>query len=436
VNDEHVPHLVLLATGSETFFGQVIFLKSIQTRLLSERPKLMRILAIVGARPNFVKIAPLMDEMSRHPDIQTYLAHTGQHYDRRMSRGFFEDLEIPEPHINLEVGSGTVVSQIAKILLRLERVMEETQPDVVMVVGDVNSTLAAALTATKMGVPLAHVEAGLRSFDRTMPEEVNRVLTDAIADYLFVTEPSGVENLLREGRSKARIYLVGNVMIDALRRFLPQAKRLPTPSALQAEGRSLVDLTGPYGLVTLHRPSNVDNFATLRVIWAALERIAKEVPLIFPVHPRTQKRMEEGGICDSLQDASKGPCLVPPMSYLQFLKLQSEATLVITDSGGVQEETTALGIPCLTVRENTERPITLTEGTNLLVGLNDKRLVDEARKVIRGEGKKGHIPKLWDGYASQRIVRTLVDQIGSASSFRRNEQVYAHEARLADRMAA
>ena len=396
----------------------------------------MRILTVVGTRPNFVKIAPLLDEMSRHPDIETILVHTGQHYDYEMSRAFFEDLEIPAPHLNLEVGSGTAVAQTAEIMLRLERVMEETQPDVVVVVGDVNSTLSAALTAAKMGLPLAHVEAGLRSFDRTMPEEVNRVLTDAIADFLFVTEPSGVENLLREGRPEERIYLVGNVMIDALRRFLPQAKRHPIPQELQARGKSRVDLTGPYGLVTLHRPSTVDNLATFRVIWAALEEIAKEVPLIFPVHPRTQNRMEEGGLCGSWQDASNGICFVPPMSYLQFLKLQSEATLVITDSGGVQEETTALGIPCLTVRENTERPITLTEGTNLLVGLNGSRLVEEARKVLRGEGKKGHIPKLWDGHASQRIVRTLVDQIGSASSFRRNEQVYAHEARLADRMAA
>ena len=396
----------------------------------------MRILTVVGTRPNFVKIAPLLDEMSRHRNIKTILVHTGQHYDYEMSRAFFEDLEIPKPHVNLEVGPGTAVRQTAEIMLRLERVMEETQPDVVVVVGDVNSTLSAALTAAKIGRPLAPVEAGLRSFDRTMPEEVNRVLTDALADFLFVTEPSGVENLLREGRPEERIYLVGNVMIDALRRSLPRAKCHPMSHELQAVDKSRVDLTGPYGLVTLHRPSTVDNLAIFRVIWTALEEIAKEVPLIFPVHPRTQNRMEAGGLPGSLQGASNGVCIVPPMSYLQFLRLQSKATLMITDSGGVQEETTALGIPCLTVRENTERPITLTEGTNLLVGLNDKRLVDEARKVIRGEGKKGHIPKLWDGYASQRIVRTLVDQIGSASSFRRNEQVYAHEARLADRMAA
>jgi UDP-N-acetylglucosamine 2-epimerase (non-hydrolysing) len=370
----------------------------------------MRILTIVGARPNFVKVAPLMDEMSRHPDIETILVHTGQHYDYEMSRAFFEDLEIPEPHVNLEVASGTAVTQIAEIMLRLERVMEEMQPAVVVVVGDVNSTLSAALTAVKMGQPIAHVEAGLRSFDRTMPEEVNRVLTDAISDFLFVTEPSGVENLLREGRPKERIFLVGNVMIDALRRFLPHAKRRAVPQELYARSKHLV---GSYGLVTLHRPSTVDNLGTLRAIWEALEEIAKEVPLIFPLHPRTQNRMKEGGLCDSWRDASNGVCLVPPMSYLQFLKLQSEATLVITDSGGVQEETTALGVPCLTVRENTERPITLSEGTNVLVGLNGSRLVQEARRILRGEGKKGHVPTLWDGHASARIVRTLVDQIGT-----------------------
>jgi UDP-N-acetylglucosamine 2-epimerase (non-hydrolysing) len=396
----------------------------------------MRILTVVGTRPNFVKVAPLLGEMSRHPDVETILVHTGQHYDHEMSRAFFEDLQIPEPHVNLEVGSGTAVTQTAEIMLRLERVMEETQPDVVVVVGDVNSTLSAALTAAKMGRPLAHVEAGLRSFDRTMPEEVNRVLTDALADSLFVTEPSGVENLLREGRPKERIYLVGNVMIDALARFLPQAKRRPIPPELQARGKSRVDLTGPYGLVTLHRPSTVDNLATFRVIWAALEEIAKEVPLIFPVHPRTQNRMEEGGLLERLPDASKGVRLVPPMSYLPFLKIQSEATLVITDSGGVQEETTALGIPCLTVRENTERPITLSEGTNLLVGLDGRRLVEEARKVLRGEGKKGHVPRLWDGHASARIVRTLVDQIRTAAPLRRNQPVRGLQRRLAGCMAA
>jgi UDP-N-acetylglucosamine 2-epimerase (non-hydrolysing) len=373
----------------------------------------MRILTIVGARPNFVKVVPLLDEMRRYPEMETILIHTGQHYDYEMSKAFFEDLEIPAPHLNLGVGSGTAVTQSAEIMLRLERVMEEVQPDVVVVVGDVNSTLSAALTAAKMGLPLAHVEAGLRSFDRTMPEELNRVLTDAVADFLFVTEPSGVENLRREGRPEERIYLVGNVMIDALRRFLPRAKALPILHHLQALGKSCVDLTRPYGLVTLHRPSTVDDRATFRMIWAALEVIANEIPLIFPVHPRTQSRMEEWGFCGPRRDTSSSIRVLPPLSYLQFLRLQSEAKLMITDSGGVQEESTALGIPCLTVRESTERPITISEGTNLLVGLNGCRLVEEAQKILRGEGKKGQAPRLWDGHASTRIVRTLADKVTS-----------------------
>jgi UDP-N-acetylglucosamine 2-epimerase (non-hydrolysing) len=252
-----------------------------------------------------------------------------------------------------------------------------------------------------------------------MPEEVNRVLTDAISDLLFVSEPSGVENLLREGRPKERIFLVGNVMIDALERFLPLARCLSTPRELQAPGKFRVDLTRPYGLVTLHRPSTVDNPGTLRMIWTALEEIAKDVPLIFPVHPRTQTRMMEGGLSASLPDSSSGVRVIPPMGYLQFLRLQSGAALVITDSGGVQEETTALGIPCLTVRESTERPVTLSEGTNTLVGLNGNRLVEETRKLLRGYGKKGHVPKLWDGRASVRIVRTLLDRIATGHATKR-----------------
>jgi UDP-N-acetylglucosamine 2-epimerase (non-hydrolysing) len=381
----------------------------------------MRILAVVGARPNFVKVAPLLEEMRRYPEMEAILIHTGQHYDHEMSKVFFEDLEIPAPHLNLEVGSGSAVRQTAEIMLRLEPVMEKTQPDVVVVVGDVNSTLSAAMTAAKMGLPLAHVEAGLRSFDRSMPEELNRVLTDALADFLFVTEPSGVENLLREGRPKQGIHLVGNVMIDALQRFLPLAKRLPIPPEVQAWARSCVDWTGPYGIVTLHRPSTADDLNTLRVVWGELEEIAKEIPLIFPVHPRTRLRMEEGGVRGSVEGASNRIWLTPPLSYLNFLRIQSEATLVITDSGGVQEETTALGIPCLTVRENTERPITITEGTNLLVGVDGRRLVEEARKILRGEGKKGHLPKLWDGHAAARIVSTLAGQITGGYTRKRGE---------------
>jgi UDP-N-acetylglucosamine 2-epimerase (non-hydrolysing) len=364
----------------------------------------MRILTVVGARPNFVKVAPLLDEMSRHPEIESILVHTGQHYDNEMSRTFFEELQIPTPHFNLGVSHGTAVTQTAEVVLQMERVLEETLPDVVVVVGDVNSTLSAALTAAKMGLPIAHIEAGLRSFDRTMPEEINRVLTDALSDFLFVTEPSGVENLRREGRPAGNIYLAGNVMIDALQRFLPKAKR----STVMPAFANLPGVKSRYGLVTLHRPRTVDNPSTLRELWAGLEVIAQKLPLIFPVHPRTRSRMDQYGSMDS-----RHVQIVPPMSYLQFLRLQSEAALVITDSGGVQEETTALGIPCLTVRENTERPITVSEGTNTLVGLDAKRLVEEARKVLRGTGKKGRVPKLWDGRASERIVRTLADHFRS-----------------------
>jgi UDP-N-acetylglucosamine 2-epimerase (non-hydrolysing) len=374
----------------------------------------MRILTVVGARPNFVKVAPLLDEMSRHPGMESILVHTGQHYDREMSRAFFEDLQIPAPHFNLGVGSGTAVAQTADVMQRMERLMEEIQPHVVVVVGDVNSTLSAALTAAKMGFPIAHVEAGLRSFDRSMPEEVNRILTDAIADFLFVSEPSGVENLRREGRPAERIYLVGNVMIDALQRFLPKARRCVSQFEFPSPGNSRNRWKSPYGVVTLHRPSTVDSTATLREILDALGTIAREIPLIFPVHPRTQSRLAECGTAEWWNGVGSNLHVVPPLSYLQFLRLQSEATLVITDSGGVQEETTALGIPCLTVRENTERPITLIEGTNLLVGLNGPRLVEEARKIIRGKGKKGHVPEFWDGRASTRIVRTLATEFASA----------------------
>jgi UDP-N-acetylglucosamine 2-epimerase (non-hydrolysing) len=387
----------------------------------------MRILALVGTRPNFVKVAPLMDEMNRHPDIEIILVHTGQHYDYEMSKSFFEDLRIPEPDMNLEVGSGTAVKQVAEIMLRLERVMEESQADVVVVVGDVNSTLAGALTAVKTGRPIAHVEAGLRSFDRRMPEEVNRILVDAVSDFLFVTEPSGVENLLKEGRTQERIYFVGNVMIDALQRFLPHAKRRQVPMEVCRRGNGNGGSASPYGLVTLHRPSTVDNLTTLRSTWNALHEIAEDIPLVFPVHPRTQNQLVDGGLCRSLDEGRNGLHLIPPMGYLQFLKVMSEATLVITDSGGIQEETTALGIPCLTVRENTERPITISEGTNVLVGLNADRLVHEARKVLRGEAKRGRVPALWDGQASARIVNTLLEQIAhQGAKVQREVSVKSH----------
>jgi len=370
----------------------------------------MRILTVVGTRPNFVKAAALLEEMGRHPEIESVLVHSGQHYDYEMSKTFFEDLEIPTPHVNLGVGSGGAVSQTAEIMRRLEGVIEETQPDVVVALGDVNSSLATALAAAQMRRTLAHVEAGLRSFDRTMPEEVNRVAIDALADVLFVTEPSGVENLLREGKPEEAIHMVGNVMIDALRRFLPRARECALPVLLPMS-KNIREQREAYGVVTLHRPSTVDHRPTFRRIWAALQDVARELPLIFPVHPRTKVRIEDSGLRETSCSDTNRLHLAPPMSYLAFLRLQSEAELIITDSGGVQEESSALGVPCLTVRENTERPITLTEGTNRLVGLDGNRLLDEARKVLRGEGKVGRIPKLWDGHAATRIVERLLNRI-------------------------
>jgi len=374
----------------------------------------MKILSVVGARPNFVKIAPLLAEMRKHAGILPLLVHTGQHYDLEMSDFFFQDLGIPHPDINLEVGSASAARQVALIIERLEPVLMAERPDLVVLVGDVNSTLAGALTAVKLGIPVAHVEAGLRSFDRTMPEEINRVVTDAISDLLFVSEPSGVENLLKEGRPAGKIFLVGNVMIDSLKNCLAQARQSEPleDSAIWGEIRS--DRPTRFALVTLHRPSTVDDASVLRPIWQALEEIAKAIPMLFPVHPRTLKRLRDLGLDSSglaLPLARpNGIRLIAPLSYLRFLRLESLATFVITDSGGIQEETTVLGVPCLTVRENTERPITITEGTNTLVGLDPERLEHEAHQILHGKGKQGRTPALWDGRAAQRIVGILERQ--------------------------
>jgi UDP-N-acetylglucosamine 2-epimerase (non-hydrolysing) len=291
----------------------------------------------------------------------------------------------------------------------------------VVLVGDVNSTLAGALTAVKQGIRVAHVEAGLRSFDRTMPEEINRVVTDAISDFLFASEPSGVENLLKEGRPISQIFLVGNVMIDTLKSCLARAGQLETCADPEMWGENSSDRPARFALVTLHRPSTVDNSSVLRTVWEALEEIGKEIPIVFPLHPRTRKRLRDlgldsPGIAPPLAHPS-GIRLIPPLSYLRFLHLQSLATFVITDSGGIQEETTALGVPCLTVRENTERPITVTEGTNTLVGLNPDRLREEAHQILGGKGKQGRVPALWDGQAAQRIVGILEQQLPLDSQF-------------------
>lgn len=360
-----------------------------------------KLFIVAGARPNFMKVAPILRELGRgcYP-FEPRLIHTGQHYDREMSEVFFRDLEIPTPNYHLEVGSGTHAEQTAKIMLRFEETCQHECPDLVMVVGDVNSTLACSIVAKKLQLPVAHVEAGLRSHDRSMPEEINRLVTDAISDYLFVTEPSGMENLLAEGKDPSRLFLVGHVMIDNLYRQLEKIQQMGNAAcsthALKSE---LVD----YGVVTLHRPANVDDAAVLRDIMSALTTLAEEIPLIFPVHPRTRRRLEESGLT-----LPAGIKFIPPLPYLDFLYLFKDARLVLTDSGGLQEETTALGIPCLTLRENTERPVTVSEGTNTIVGRDPERILRVARTILEGRGKSGRCPELWDGQAARRILDALV----------------------------
>jgi UDP-N-acetylglucosamine 2-epimerase (non-hydrolysing) len=350
----------------------------------------MQILHIVGARPNFMKVAPVRAALADRNGVRQVIVHTGQHYDAFMSDIFFRQLEIPEPDYNLEVGSGSHAQQTAEIMMRLEPVILKTKPDMVLVYGDVNSTVAAALVCSKLLVPIGHVEAGLRSFDRTMPEEVNRVLTDRVADLLFTPSIDGDENLIREGISPEKIHLVGNVMIDTLMRLLPL-----TDSA-KPDGKA-------FALVTLHRPSNVDNPDELTKILGALNEIASGIDIVFPVHPRTRQMMRE------LTSVALAPnlSLVDPIGYLEFLGLQRKATFIITDSGGIQEETTYLGVPCLTVRENTERPVTVSMGSNILVGRDMERLKLESNKILSGKAKTGSIPPLWDGKAGERIADVL-----------------------------
>ncbi len=365
----------------------------------------MKILNIVGARPNLVKIAPLLRAMQLHKQIEPILVHTGQHYDEKLSAIFFQQMGIPKPDINLSVGSGSQAWQTAEILKRIEPVLVEQKPDVVLVVGDVNSTVAASLAAAKLGIPIAHVEAGLRSFDRSMPEEINRVVTDALADYLFVTEVSAIDNLLKEGRSREQIHFVGNVMIDALQQFLPlaQESRILEDLGLVQDGKCL-----QFGVLTLHRPANVDSAASLGALVDMLETVADKLPIIFPVHPRTRLKLAQLG-----RKEHSGIRTIDPLGYLEFLCLLSRARLVLTDSGGIQEETTALGVPCLTLRENTERPITVTKGTNRIVG-QDPQLVREAVKsILSHQDKTGEMPELWDGHAADRIVQILIRDITS-----------------------
>jgi UDP-N-acetylglucosamine 2-epimerase (non-hydrolysing) len=361
----------------------------------------MKMMAVVGARPNFVKIAPLLWEAARRPDLEVILVHTGQHYDRRMSGLFFEELNIPPPDVDLGVGSGSHAWQTAEVMKRFEPVLLEHRPDLLLVVGDVNSTLACALTAVKAGVPVAHVEAGLRSFDRSMPEEINRVLTDALSRWLFVTEPSGVANLRREGVPDDRVFLVGNVMIDTLLAMRGWFEQSPILEELRLFPRS-------YAVVTLHRPANVDEPEVLDILLGALERLQDELPIVFPVHPRTRHALG-----DWPSRPLPGLRLTEPLGYQDFLKLLANARLVLTDSGGIQEETTALGVPCLTLRNNTERPVTVEQGTNTLVGLDRERIIASGLRSLRAP-RIGRVPELWDGRAAARIMDILAQSAKEA----------------------
>ena len=354
------------------------------------------ICTIVGARPNFVKMAPIIHTLNQRQIPQIFV-HTGQHYDEKMSAVFFKDLGMPKPDIYLGVGSGSHASQTAAVMTAFEKVVFETSPQLVVVAGDVNSTLACALTASKLHVPVAHVESGLRSFDRTMPEEINRVLTDHIADLLFVTEPSGQVNLKAEGIQLEKIHYVGNTMINSLDSYLP--------AALERKPWLNFGLSpGAYALTTLHRPANVDSRTALEGILSALEIIAQDGPILFPAHPRTVQRMRDWGL------STPGIRIVEPLGYLDFLGLMARARLILTDSGGIQEETTALGVPCITIRENTERPITLDEGTNLLAGTRPKGILEAAAQIsLRGTIEKR--PELWDGKAASRVVDVLAGWI-------------------------
>lgn len=362
----------------------------------------IEVVCVCGARPNFMKIAPLMAEFARRGDINGYLVHTGQHYDERMSKLFFEELEIPRPNINLEVGSGSHAQQTAEIMKRFEPVLMERKPNYVLVVGDVNSTIACGLVAVKLGVRLAHVEAGLRSFDRTMPEEINRILTDRISDLLFVTERSGVENLAQEGVAEDKVFLVGNVMIDTLLANRKKADKSTILNKLGLESKG-------YGVLTLHRPSNVDDPEVLKAILEALGKIQQDMPLIFPVHPRTRKNMSRFGLDDRLKEMTDFR-LVEPQGYLDFLKLMAESRLVLTDSGGMQEETTILGVPCMTLRENTERPITIEQGTNRLVHVTTADILKHYSEIMASDMKTvQQIPDMWDGKSAQRIAKILAE---------------------------
>lgn len=364
-----------------------------------------RIIAIVGARPNFMKMAPVVDALRSAAGGSAFdvlLVHTGQHYDANMSDVFFSDLEMPKPDVFLGAGSGSHAQQTAKVMIAMEELLTITPSDLVLVPGDVNSTLATTLVAAKMGRTLGHIESGLRSFDRGMPEEINRIVTDEFSRFCFVTESSGLENLAHEGIDSSRVFHVGNTMIDTLYKYLPQARERFTSMSK----RLGID-ADKYALVTLHRPSNVDDHASLAKfveLFSAMRQFASRI--VFPIHPRTRKMLAEHGLMQSIE-ANGQLILIDPVGYLDFVALQAHARIVLTDSGGIQEETTALQVPCITLRENTERPVTVTEGTNELVGLDQSHIMDFVRRAFEGRWKAASVPKLWDGHASERIVNIL-----------------------------
>jgi UDP-N-acetylglucosamine 2-epimerase (non-hydrolysing) len=364
------------------------------------------VMCVVGARPNFMKMAPILRALAAHqPPVPALLVHTGQHYDQDMSDRLFVDLGLPRPDINLDVGSGTHAVQTAEVMRRFEPALDAHNPCCVLVVGDVNSTLACTLVAVKKGVPVAHVEAGLRSNDRKMPEEINRVLTDQVADRLYTTERSAGANLLREGVALERVRFVGNVMIDSLRANHAQARSAADTLRQHRIDPALLSDAKGYGVVTLHRPSNVDDAGTLRHLFGVLGEVARQLPLVFVLHPRTRGNIERFGLGEFVDPARMA--LLPPQGYLEMLGLMSGASLVLTDSGGLQEETTALGVPCLTLRDNTERPITIEQGTNTLVGRDRTAILNGVTEILNGQGKRGRIPELWDGHAAERIAADL-----------------------------
>ncbi len=362
------------------------------------REKSMLIHLIAAARPNFMKIAPLFHALKKEDWAIPVIVHTGQHYDLNMSDAFFKDLNLPEPDIHLGVGSGTHAEQTGQVMVAYEKILLENQPDLVIVVGDVNSTMAATLAASKMGIRVAHLEAGLRSFDRTMPEEINRLVTDALADILWTPSSDGDENLKREGISQDKIIRVGNIMIDSLEMLREKVEKQTVYKEL---GLKQVE----YGLITLHRPSNVDNSKILSTTCKLINRISQRIPLVFPVHPRTKKNLDQNGLMSSLIN-TPGLSILEPMNYIRFMNLVFNCRFVITDSGGIQEETTYLGIPCLTLRLNTERPITINQGTNRLCKLEE--LEKQVDSILSGRIRKHTIPELWDGHTADRVIKSII----------------------------